>query len=210
MRAALALAVLFRAALLPAQSDRVHFDIALSASPSQEGPTITASNLLADANTRDLLVRGNFPAGIHFRLELWRKGTVLSGDDLEGRSEWDVVVSYDPTQQLFNVLRRQDDKILENFGGFPSISAAEAQFDGPYRSPLHPHRGGRYYYRLVVEVQTLTETDLGALQQWLRGPSAPGNSNPLTALRSGIGKLLSRILGGDKRHYEPRSEEFTV
>ena len=59
-------------------------------------------------------------------------------------------------------------------------------------------------------MQTLTESDLDALQQWLRGPTAPGRGNPITALRSGIGTLFSRILGGDKRHYESRSELFTV
>ena len=41
---------------------------------------------------------------------------------------------------------------------------AEAQFDGPFRARLHPNRSGRYYYNLTVEVQTLTETDLDALQ----------------------------------------------
>ncbi|HEX3866032.1 MAG TPA: hypothetical protein VHV78_04735, partial [Gemmatimonadaceae bacterium] len=78
------------------------------------------------------------------------------------------------------------------------------------RASLHPARSGRYYYSLLVEVQTLTESDLDALQQWLHGPSAPGHGNPITTLRSGVGTLLSRMLGGDKRQYKQQSEPLVV
>jgi hypothetical protein len=202
-------AALLAAALpLSAQRTRPQMDIAIAAAPSDDGPTITTSNLLADPNTRELLLNG-FPTRVHFRLELWRKGRWFF-DDFTGRSQWDVAVHFDPTTQLFNVLRQQDNNVLENFGGFATVTSAEEEFDRPFRTTLRPKRGGRYYYNLVVDVQTLTESDLDALQQWLRGPTAPGRSNPLTALRSGFGTLFSRILGGDKRHYEARSEIFSV
>ncbi len=207
MRFVWTLAALLWAAPLLAQRDRVQLDISVDpAAALQEGPIIVTSNLLADSKTRELL--RTFPARIHYRVELWRKGGWF--DEPSGRTEWDVLVQYDPTLQIYNVIRTLGDQMLENFGGFATLTAAEAQFSRPFRAPLHPSRSGRYYYNLIVDVQTLSESDLGALQEWLRGPSAPGKSNPLTALRSGLGTLLTRVLGGDKRHYETRSEVFRI
>jgi hypothetical protein len=193
---------------LGAQRDRVQIDV--TANPAialQEGPTIATANLLADANTRELL-RNGFATRIHFRLELWRKSGWFN--DRAGRSEWDILVQQDPTTHLYSAVRRQDNEVTESFAEASTVTSAEAQFDRPFRTSLHPTRSGRYYYNLIVDVQTLTETDLDALQQWLRGPTAPGKSNPLTAFRSGIGRLFSRILGGGKRHYEGRSAVFDV
>jgi hypothetical protein len=208
MMAALSTVSLATPLPLVAQRVRPKLDIAIASAPLDEGPAITTANLLADANTRELL-RNGFPARVHFRLELWRKGRWFF-DDFTGRSQWDVAVHFDPNTQLFGVLRQQDGNVLENFGGFATVTSAEEEVDKPFRTALRPKRGGRYYYNLVVDIQTLTETDLDALQQWLRGPTAPGRSNPITAVKSGIGTLFSRILGGDKRHYEARSEIFSV
>jgi hypothetical protein len=208
MVAALSAASLMTAVPLSAQRDRPQMEIAIAAAPIDDGPTITTANLLADANTRELL-RNGFPTRVHFRLELWRQGRWLFGD-LAGRTQWDVAVHFDPNSQLFNVLRQQDNNVLENFGGFATLTSAEEEFDRPFRTTLRPKRSGRYYYNLAIDVHTLTESDLDALQQWLKGPTAPGRSNPITALRSGIGTLFSRMLGGDKRHYEARSELFSV
>jgi hypothetical protein len=193
---------------LRAQRDGVQLDIAVNPAVAlQEGPTITTANLLADANTRELL-RNGFATRIHFRLELWRKSGFF--DDRSGRTEWEILVQQDPTTHLYSAVRRQDNQVTESFGESATVTSAEAQFDRPFRTSLHPVRSGRYYYNLIVEVQTLTETDLDALQQWLRGPTAPQKSNPITAIRSGIGRLFSRMLGGGKLHYQSRSGVFDV
>jgi hypothetical protein len=197
---------------LAAQESGVRLGVAVApATATKEGPSITSANLLADSKTRELL-RNGFPARIHYRLELWSKGG-FGGDDRTGLTEWDVLVSYDPTSQLFNVVRRTPangvaSAISENFGGFSSLSAAETQFGRPYRASIHPERTGSYYYNLSVEVQTLTVSDLDALQQWLRGSSAPQRRGVLGGIWSGLGTLVSRILGGDKRKYEQRSDVF--
>lgn len=203
----LALAVgLCWAAPVAAQSESAKLEILLTSVLPQGGPAVVTTNLLADRNTRELLTHG-FTAGLHFRLEMWRKTGVF--DDLDGRTEWDVLVSYDPTKQVYSVIRRQSNRLLENFGTFPTAEAAEAQIGQPFRVSLAPRRSGRYYYNLIVEVQTLTENDLSALQQWwLRGTT--GRSNPLSLMGRGVAKLLSRVLGGDKRHLEQQSGQFTV
>lgn len=179
------------------------------ASALVEGPSVSSDGLLSDPKTREH-VRNGFPARIHYRMELWRKGNVF--DDLAGRSEWDVLVSYEPTTQRYRVIRRSiDDRIREDFGALGSLTSAEAEIGKPFKAPIHPNRSGRYYYNLIVDVQTLTESDLDALQQWLRGPDAPGKtSNPLTMIGSGLGTLLSRVLGGSKVTYTQPSSVFRV
>jgi hypothetical protein len=196
------------AAPVSAQRAAWHVDIAVNpATALTEGPTITSDNLLADAKTREHL-RNGFPARIHYRLELWKKGVF---DDLDGRAQWDVLVAYDPTAQQYLVRRTSDQNVTENFGGFATLTSAEAQFGKAYRVGLHPTRGGRYYYNLVIEIQTLTESDLDLLQQWLHGSSAPGKSNnPLISLRSGLVTLLSRVLGGGTERREVQSGIFQV
>lgn len=208
MRSLVLLAALLWAAPLAAQDDRVRLDVEVVAGNSAGGASVAAEHLLGDAKTRELL-RNGFPARIHYRLELWSKRGWFS--DRRGTAEWDVLVAYDPTAERYNVVRRTtDDRLYENFGGFASIDAAETQIGRPFRVGLAPERSGKYYYNLVVDIQTLTVSDLDALEQWLKGPSAPTRSNPLKAIRGGVGTLLSRLLGGDKRHYEQRSGVFSV
>jgi hypothetical protein len=80
--------------------------------------------------------------------------------------------------------------------------------------PLRPRsQGGRYYYNVFLDITTLDVSDLDELQRWLRGefqPAVHGKTNPASALKNGIGTLLSRLLGGERRHYEQRSETFTA
>jgi len=191
---------------LVAQRD-VRLDVAVPQNGAiQEGANVMAANLLAAPKTRELL-RNGFTTGIHFRLELWNEGRLIN--DLAGRLDWDVFVLYDPTAKLYNVVRRMGN-VHENFGGFETITSAESQFDGPFRVPLHPTRSGKYYYNLVVDVQPLSETDLDASLQWLRGSSGPVKGNPITAIRSGVGTFLSRVLGGGKQEYQVQSGRFVV
>jgi hypothetical protein len=208
VRIGFVLAGMLWAAPLVAQRERATLDVAVNqATAAQTGPTITTANLLADPNTRELL-RNGFATRIHFRLELWRKGGWAN--DRSGTDEWEILVQQDPTTHLYSAVRRQDSQVTESFGDVATVASAEAQFGRPFRSSLHPNRSGKYYYNLIVDVQTLTETDLDALQQWLRGPTAPQKSNPITAIRSGIGRLFSRMLGGGKQLYQGRSGVFEV
>ena len=195
-------------ALLAQRSD-ARIDISLAtANLLLEGPAISSDNLLGDDKTREHL-RNGFPARIHYRLDLWKKGGVF--DDPKGRTEWDVLVAYDPTAQQYLVRRTNDQNVQENFGGFATLTSAEAQFGKPYRVALHPSNAGRYYYNLVVEIQTLSGSDLDELLQWLRGPTAPGKGgNILRSLGSGFGTLFSRLLGGGSERREAQSGIFAV
>ena len=212
MRLTVVFTTLLLAAPLPAQDNRVQLELVLPASlaVNGEGPSVMTANVLANPKTRELL-RNGFPTALHFRAELWRKSRWF--DDPAGMTEWDVLVQYDPASQLYRVVRQHGNSQLEDFGGFASLSSAEAQISRSYRIALHPTRPGRYYYNLSLNIETLRVTDLDALQRWLRGdfqPAVQGRSNPLTAVRRGMETLFSRVLGGESRRYEQRSGIFRV
>lgn len=175
-----------------------------------EAPSIVGKNLLNDPKTRELL-RNGFPTKLHYRLELWRESRWF--DNIEGSTEWDILVQYDPASQLYRAVRRNG-RQLEDFGGFPTVTSVEEPLNKPYRVPLRPRvQGGRYYYNVVLDITTLDVSDLDELQRWLRGefqPAVRGKTNPASALKNGLGTLLSRLLGGERRQYEQRSETFTA
>jgi len=181
----------------------------LGANSPPSGVHVRASRLLRDAKTRELLLSG-FPAAMRFRLELWRAGGLF--DEMESAAAWEILVRYDPYTQQYSVFRRGN-RTTEDISGLPTLQAAEEEIEKTYRVPLSPARPGqRYYYNLVVDVETLSVSDLNELERWLRGdlqPAVRGRRDPFTALRRGIGTLLSRLLGGDKRHYETRTGTFT-
>jgi hypothetical protein len=201
-------ALVLWAAPAAAQRARVRLDLQPPASDSA-GPVLTSANLLADSHTRELL-RNSFPAKLHYRVELWRESNWF--DDPAGSVEWDAFVSFDPVLEVYRVLRQRG-KQTEDFGGFATLTSAEVPLDKPYTVPLKPRRPGKYYYTVQLDVQTLSESDLDALQRWLSGEAQPavrGKHNPAAALGRGVETLLSRILGGEKLHYEQRSPRFTV
>jgi hypothetical protein len=211
---ALALLVTLGGPLAAQRSARL--DIVLAGRPSGDGdgattragPLIGFAHVLDDAQTREL-VRSGFPAQLHFRLELWREGRWI--DELERSVEWDVVVGYDPAAQSYRVRRRLLNQ-TEDLGAFATLTSAQAASERPVRIPLAPRRPGRrYYYNLVLDVEALSVSDLDQLERWLRGelrPAVRGENNPLTAIGNGARTLVTRILGGERRHYEKRSSTF--
>jgi hypothetical protein len=198
----------------PALSQRVapRLEVSILASNSPPvGASVRAQGLLGDPELQELL-RNGFPAAMRFRLELWREGGLF--DEIEGAPiQWNVLVRYDPYTGQYHVVRSQGARFQEDFGGFPTLAAAEAAvLDQPFPVRLQPTRlGAAYYYNVVVDVESLSVSDLDELQRWLRGelrPAVRGKRSPLSALREGFGTLLSRVLGGETRHYESRSGTF--
>ena len=193
----------------PDDGESPHIEVSVAqASSVVTGVTVRAAQLLNDAKTRELLVNG-FPAALRFRLELWRVGGLF--DDLESTTTWQVLVRYDPYAHRYSAVRLQA-RSTENLGGFATVDAVEAEIASPFPVSLPPKRAGaQYYYNVVVDEQTLSVSDLDELQRWLRGDVQPvvhGHSDPFTALWRGMGTLLSRVLGGTKRHFEARSGTF--
>ena len=195
-----------------AAQNPVQLDIIVPAGTlaATQAPSVVGKNLLTDPTTRELL-RNGFPTKLHYKVELWTARGLFN--DIEGSMEWEVLVQYDPATQMYRAVRRNG-KQLEDFGGFGSLTSVEEPLSRPYRIPLRPKsQGGRYYYNVFLDITTLDVSDLDELQRWLRGefqPAVHGKTNPASALKNGLGTLLSRLLGGERRHYEQRSETFTA
>jgi len=195
-----------------AAQNPVQLDIIVPAGTlaATQAPSVVGKNLLTDPTTRELL-RNGFPTKLHYKVELWSARGLFN--DIEGSMEWEVLVQYDPATQMYRAVRRNG-KQLEDFGGFGSLTSVEEPLSRPYRIPLRPKsQGGRYYYNVFLDITTLDVSDLDELQRWLRGefqPAVHGKTNPASALKNGLGTLLSRLLGGERRHYEQRSETFTA
>lgn len=175
---------------------------------STEVRAVVGTNMLSDSKTRELL-RNGFPTRLHYRAELWRESGWF--DDREAVTEWDVLVSYDPATGQYRAVRQRGN-LVEDFGGFATLSSVQERLNLPFPLPIRPRRQGQsYYYNVVLDITTLDVSDLDELQRWLRGeltPAVRGRTNPANALARGMGTLVSRLLGGERRHYEHRSTTF--
>jgi hypothetical protein len=188
----------------------VRVDVTLPAQSAwaEDPPAVSSSGLLADGSMRDLLSNG-FPARLHYRLERWTSGRWF--DDLKATFDWDVIVKYDVLGKKYQVVRVVNKKV-ESLGEFAGSDEAENAAEGPYRPAIQvPKKGQRGYYNLLLDVETLSLSDLDEVERWLRGelkPAVSGKKNPGTALGRGVRTLVVRLLGGEKRHYEARTGKF--
>ncbi len=201
--------VLSSAATLEAQrGPRIEVSLPPAASATEDGPNISSGGLLTDATMRDLLTNG-FPARLHYRLERWAVGRWF--DDLKAAAEWDVVLKFDVLGKRYEAFRIVNDK-PSPLGTFDRLEDAAAAVESPYRVRIDlPKRGQRSYYNLLLDVETLSLSDLDEVERWLRGelkPAVRGKKNPGTAVTRGVRTLVVRLLGGEKRHYEARSGTF--
>jgi hypothetical protein len=200
---------LLSASTLGAQK-KVRIDVVLPPETAwaDEAPAVSSSGLLSDASMRDLLSNG-FPARLHYRLERWTSGRWF--DDLKATFDWDVIVKYDVLGKKYQVVRVVNKKV-ESLGEFPAPDEAETAAEGPYRPAISlPKKGERGYYNLLLDVETLSLSDLDEVERWLRGelkPAVSGKKNPGTAVGRGVRTLVVRLLGGEKRHYEARTGKF--
>ena len=166
--------------------------------------------MLASERIRELIT-GGFPARFHFRVELWSEGRWVN--DLERRVEYEVFVRYLALEKLYDVTQMVNDRPL-SLGRFARVEDAENAIARPTRVPITAISSKRrQYYQVTLDVEVLSVTDLDELNRWLRGelrPAIGGSRNPGTALTSGLRTLATRLLGGEKREYEKRTDPFRV
>jgi hypothetical protein len=194
----------------PLDAQKVRLEVVLPPQPAwaEDAPAVLSAGLLADASMRDLLANG-FPARLHYRLERWTAGRWF--DDLKAAFEWDVILKYDVLGKKYQVVRVVNKK-AESLGDYPGVVEAESAVEAAYKVGIRlPKKGERGYYNLLLDVETLSLSDLDEVQRWLRGelkPAVSGKKNPGTAVGRGVRTLVVRLLGGEKRHYEARSGTF--
>ncbi len=203
-----AASILAIAAPLSAQKVRLEVLLPPQTAWADEPPTVSSAGLLADVSMRDLLANG-FPARLHYRLERWTSGRWF--DDLKAAFEWDVILRYDVLGKKYQVVRVVNNR-AESLGEYAAVDEAENAVEAPYKVAVQlPKKGQRGYYNLLLDVETLSLSDLDEVQRWLKGelkPAVSGKKNPGTALGRGVRTLVVRLLGGEKRHYEARTGTF--
>jgi hypothetical protein len=72
---------------------------------------------------------------------------------------------------------------------------------------------GRYYYTAVLQIETLSLSDLDELERWLQGelgPAVSGRRSLSDAVGEGAKRLLIRLLGLPTRRVEARSDRFRI
>ncbi len=174
------------------------------------GPLVRATGVLRDGSVRELLDNG-FPARLTYLVELW---TTAGWFDRQLRSTtWDVVVRFDPIRRLYDAVKVVDDTPTP-LGSFATLADAIAAVEQPHRANIRaPVDRSRTYYNVVLTLEMLSVSDLDELQRWVKGdlsPAVRGRRNPGTALSRGARTLLSRLLGGERRTLETRTETFTA
>ena len=73
--------------------------------------------------------------------------------------------------------------------------------------------GGRFYYLVTLNVETLSASDLEELRHWLRGqarPAVAGKQPVGRAVETGVRRFFVRLLGLPTRRYEARTPIFAV
>lgn len=179
--------------------------LSVSVAGPREGwqPVVRMEGLLRDAALRDALHSG-LPLRLHLRVELWRDALV---DRLVEVQSTEMALSYDPLERsyLFETARAPQ--------RFASLADAESAIGTLLAVPLRPAGRGRYYYLALLEVETLSLSDLEELRRWLRGDARQalaGRSSVGRALERGVRRALVRVVGLSARRYEARTPSFLV
>jgi hypothetical protein len=187
---------------------RVEVSLTNAVGGQRGAPLVRSMQIFSDRDVREMLHSG-FPARLHYRLELWGAAGIF--DDLKRQIEWDVIVRYNPLKRRYTATRIEGDHITA-LGSFDSLDPVEELLSHPTQPTIAvPDDHGKYYYNLVLDVQMLSVSDLDEVERWLKGdvgPAVRGQKSPGTALGEGAKTFITKLLGGQDKHYEARSKMF--
>lgn len=176
--------------------------VRLEVVPATGALEVQLGDLLADGSLRGAIHQG-LPLRVGVRAELWQDRFF---DSQRGVAEWHASVVFDPVARSYHV--EVQGGITETVA---SLVAAGEVLQRRFRLPLQPENPGRYYYLAVVEMQTLSLSDLEELQRWLRGELAPavaGEEDIQGAMARGVRQLFVRALGLPARRLRLRTPTF--
>lgn len=161
-------------------------------------------SLFEDQSLQEAVLSG-LPLRIRIVVQLWKDGFF---DSQKGQHEWRASVVYDPLTRRYRV----------QTGGNPETEAntlpqVQATLQQTLPIPIRPLEEGRYYYLALVEMETLSLTDLEELQRWLRGDLGAvvsGEEDVEGALGKGLRRVFVRMLGLPARRFQVRSPGFEI
>lgn len=167
-------------------------------------PAVAMDGVLRDDALLDALKSG-LPLRFHFRVELWRAGGGV--DRLVEARENARALLRAPLDEGYTL---EDGRTQRAYATLPECEAA---LERAFQPPIRPPGRGRYYYIAVLNVETLSMSDLDELRRWLRGearPAVTGNRPVGRAVESGLKRFFVRLLGIPTRRYDVRTPVFEV
>jgi len=178
----------FPASSLRAQeTEPLRFDIV----PGTGAASVEMGNLFSDEALVET-VRSGLPLRIRVRIQLWKDGFF---DNQKDQHEWRASILFDPLTRRYRVQssERTGAEVEVN-----TLEEAQAALQLTLDIPIEPKESGKYYYVAIVEMETLSLSDLEELQRWLQGDLAPvvaGEGDVEGALAKGARRVLVRMLG---------------
>lgn len=193
--------------MLPAQEAGLRLDVSLdSARAGTRDPVVRTRNLLEDTPWLSTLRQG-LPIRLQYRTELWRSREGWL-DELVRQVEWTVVVRHEPLLDQFSVVRfLPPGRILENRYATPGVLAQALSVAYPLR--IAPAVSGRYYYSAVLQVTTLSESDLDEFERLIRSGLDPRGSGA-GSLADRARRLVLRLAGLPTLTLRGQSAAFEV
>ncbi|MBW3571336.1 MAG: DUF4390 domain-containing protein [Gemmatimonadetes bacterium] len=198
--------LLFALALLqpgpaPAQS-RTPLTVWVGGPSVRWRPEVRMNGVLGDRALRDALHNG-LPLRFHCRVELWLKAEPF--DQLVGVQEISRALLRAPLGEGYTL---EDGRVQRRYS---TLQAAERALQGALAPTLHPRTGGRHYYLVRLNVETLSLDELDELRRWLRGEARPSEAGAQPrGVERGVRRILVRLLGLPSRRYEARTPIFRV
>ncbi len=173
----------------------------LSVTPTSGRVQLDLAALLSDRTLANAIHQG-LPLRISVEAELWQDRFFDSEAGSEG---WKASMRYDAVTLRYEV-QVQDGASR----AFATLGEARAHLQASFALDLRPTRPGRYYYLAVVEVETLSLSDLEELQRWLNGDLDPADGDEGGGgVGRGVRRLFVRALGLPTRRVRLRTESFS-
>jgi hypothetical protein len=166
-------------------------------------PTVRMTGVLRDDGLRDALQNG-LPLRFHMRVELWLKAEPF--DQLVGVQEVSRALLRAPLGEGYTV---DDGRVQRRYS---SLTSAQSALQAALAPTLHPRTGGRHYYLVRLNVETLSLDELDDLRRWLRGEARPPSEigRQPRGVERGVRRIFVRLLGLPSRRYEARTAIFRV
>lgn len=181
-----------------------------SSSRGARAPIVRSENLLVPESRWLVALRSGLPVRLHYRVEVWRSRDGWF-DNFNRQVEWDVVVRHEPLLDQYTLLtlvgaRRQERR-------YATLDALGAALAFAYQINVRPEEEGSYYYVGLLQVSTLSDSDLDELERFLAGglgQSDQGGEGFGDALGRGTTRFLLRLAGLPSLRLEARSPRFVV
>jgi len=205
MWSALALAVMLHAAanveVMPAQdrSLRVSYDAA-----ANYRPILHVGAVLGDRELERAALAG-VPVRIRVRVELWKDRLF---DALVDSTTWSLDLYFEPISEQFFI---RSTATPGRVGRYTSFAAARRAVETEFSPRIQPRERGRYYYTALLQIETLSVSDLEELERWLQGelqPAVSGERSVPGAVGQGLKRLLLRALDLPAHRHDARTARF--